>query len=448
MVKLFAATALLPQGWVRDVLITIEADRIISVQIGARDSEADERHPLIVPAVGNLHSHAFQRAMSGLAERRGPGDDSFWSWRSVMYKFALTMTPDDVEAVAAQLYMEMLEAGFARVGEFHYLHHDADGRPYAHLAEMAERIAAASLDAGIGLTLLPVYYAHGGFGPAAPSEGQRRFLNDRDRFGALFEASRRVMDAVPGGVLGIAPHSLRAATTEDIAALLPLAPQGPIHIHVAEQMREVEECVALFGTRPVERLLAELPVDGRWCLIHATHLTQEEVEAVSGAGAVVGLCPITEANLGDGIFSGAAFFARKGRFGVGSDSNVRVSLAGELAQYEYSQRLARQARNVIAAPGAATGLSLFAQALQGGGQALGVEAGIVKGASADLMTLDVGAVPHLSSDAQFDAWIFGQDVGVGEVWARGRKQVSGGRHLRRDAVQQRFKRTMVALLSA
>ncbi|MCW5721214.1 MAG: formimidoylglutamate deiminase [Devosia sp.] len=448
MVKLFAAAARLPGGWAENVLVGIERDCIATLEVGASGSDADERHDLLLPAVGNVHSHAFQRAMSGLAERRGPGDDSFWSWRQVMYQFALSMTPDDVEAVAAQLYVEMLEAGFARVGEFHYLHHDQDGRPYANIAEMAERIAAASVEAGIGLTLLPVFYAHGGFGTAAPTEGQRRFLNDRQRFGALVEASRRLAASVPGSVMGIAPHSLRAASLDEIRAILPLAEGGPVHIHIAEQVLEVEACLAAHAARPVELLLAELPVDQRWCLVHATHLSGQEVGNIARSGAVIGLCPITEANLGDGIFSGADFFAQKGRFGVGSDSNLRISLRGELAQYEYSQRLGRRSRNVIAAPGQSTGLSLFEEALAGGAAALGSAAGIAIGHSADLFSLDTTATGHLPRDAQLDAWIFGQDGAVGDVWARGRKQVVGGRHVRRTAVRQRFERTMVRLLSA
>lgn len=449
MTTLFASAALLPSGWAHDVAIRIDdGGRIAAVTAGASPDAANERHALIVPAVANLHSHAFQRAMSGLAERRGPGDDSFWSWRSVMYKFALSMTPDDVEAVAAQLYVEMLEAGFARVGEFHYLHHDKDGAPYANIAEMAERIAAASVEAGIGLTLLPVFYARGGFGPLPPSDGQRRFINSPDRFADLMAACRTLTARTPGAGIGIAPHSLRAATLTEIAEILPLAQQGPVHIHVAEQTQEVDDCLAATGRRPVQLLLDHAPVDARWCLIHATHLTEDEVLGIARAGAVVGLCPITEANLGDGIFPAPEFLAHHGRFGVGSDSNVQISLTGELRQFEYSQRLGRRARNVVAAPGASTGQTLFERAATGGAAALGVDTGVAPGKPADLVSLQTDAVGYLPLESRLDAWIFGGDVQVSEVWALGRKQVSGGKHRRRETIRRRFEQTMARLLDA
>lgn len=448
MTRLFASNALLPSGWARNVAIRFEHQGIIEVAAEADAEEGDERHAVIIPAVANLHSHAFQRAMSGRAERRGPRDDSFWSWRSVMYKLALSMTPDDVEAIAAQLYVEMLEAGFTRVGEFHYLHHDRDGAPYANIAEMAERIAAASADAGIGLTLLPVFYAHGGFGALPPSDGQRRFTNDVVRFAALMEASRRSIDGTPGAIVGIAPHSLRAATISEIAEILPLAQEGPIHIHVAEQTLEVNDCIAATGKRPVRLLLDSLPVDHRWCLIHATHLTTDEVFGIAQSGAVVGLCPITEANLGDGVFPGAEFLRHNGRFGVGSDSNVLISLSGELRQFEYSQRLDLKARNVIAGAGASTGQTLYEGATSGGASALGSGTGIAAGRPADLVALDVGAVDYLPIENCLDAWIFGPDVRVSDVWALGRKQVSGGRHVRKEPIRRRFRQTMARLMNA
>lgn len=448
MTTLFAAVALLPTGWARDVRIVVEGGNFVSVSSRVGAEGADERHNLIVPAVANLHSHAFQRAMSGLAERRGPGDDSFWSWRSVMYKFALSMTPDDVEAVASQLYVEMLEAGFARVGEFHYLHHNADGTPYANIGEMAERIAAASTEAGIGLTLLPVFYAHAGFGPTAPSDGQRRFVCNLDRFAEVMAAARKTVGSTQGARLGIAPHSLRAATLQEIDAILPLAENGPVHIHVAEQTLEVENCIAATGARPVELLLDRAPVDGRWCLIHATHLADTEILALASSGAIAGLCPITEANLGDGIFPGTPFLAAGGRLGVGSDSNVSISLSGELRQLEYSQRLARRARNVLAAAGGSTAESLWALCTKGGAAALGVETGIEPGKPADLLSLDTSAVSYLPLESLLDAFVFGHDVRVADVWSMGRKQVAGGRHVKREAIRRRFERTMARLLEA
>lgn len=448
MTVIFASAALSPTGWVRDVAIEIEGSSILSVRPGSEARAADERHQVVIPAVCNLHSHAFQRAMSGLAERRGPTNDSFWSWRSVMYKFALSMTPDQMAAVAAQLYVEMLEAGFSRVGEFHYLHHNHDGMPYANVAEMAERIAQASVEAGIGLTLLPVFYAHGGFGGLPPSDGQRRFLNDVDRYGRLMDACRPIIEGVPGGRLGIAPHSLRAASIRDIEMILPLAGAGPIHIHVAEQTLEVDECLAVHGVRPVQMLLDRLPINENWCLIHATHLDDGEIAGIARSGAVVGLCPITEANLGDGIFPGSALFEQGGQFGIGSDSNVRVSLSEELRQYEYSQRLGRRARNVIAEPGNSTGQTLHALATEGGARALGVTGGLAAGLPADIVSLDVAGAAFLPIEAQLDAWVFGQGGQIGDVWAQGQKQVVGGKHIRRETIRRRFEQTMRQLLSA
>jgi len=448
MASLFASQALLPDGWHSDVRIVFGDGGISEVEAGAVAEAGDEQHGVVLPAVPNVHSHAFQRAMAGLAETRGPGADSFWSWRSVMYKFALSMTPDDVEAVAAQLYVEMLEAGFARVGEFHYLHHDEDGRPYADIGEMAGRITAASSAAGIGLTLLPVFYAHSGFGAAAPSEGQRRFINSLDGFAALMERCGALVGDLPGANLGVAPHSLRAATMEQVRAVTAMAGNGPVHIHVAEQTLEVDECVAATGARPVEYLLRGAPVDGRWCLIHATHMTEAETIAMARSGAVAGLCPITEANLGDGIFPAPGFVEAGGRFGVGSDSNILISIPQELRQLEYSQRLGLRARNVVVEAGGSTGRALFDRAVTGGGAALGAPAGIAVGNGGDMISLQTEAVPYLSGDQLIDAWTFGAGVEIDCVWAMGRKRVAAGRHAEREAIRRRFVATMTRLLSA
>jgi formimidoylglutamate deiminase len=448
MQVIHAKKALLPEGWRSDVRLAIDDGLFVSVEEGVAAEAGDIRCPVIVPAMPNLHSHAFQRAMAGLAERRGPGADSFWSWRTLMYRFALSMTPEQVEAVAAQLYMEMLEAGFGRVGEFHYLHHDKDGGFYANIAEMAEKIAAAAVETGIGLTLLPVFYAHSGFGGAAPNEGQRRFIHSPEAFARQMEACRRLIGTVPGARLGIAPHSLRAVTPSELETILPLAEGGPVHIHVAEQLKEVEDCLAQTGQRPVEWLLSHAPVDHRWCLIHATHMTAAETSGVARSGAVAGLCPITEANLGDGIFDGAPFLGQGGRFGIGSDSNILISVSQELRQLEYSQRLALKARNVVADVEGSTGRRLFDEALAGGAGATGVPVGLAAGLSADLVALDVGAVPYLAGDQILDQWIFAGNVGVESVWVRGQKQVENGRHRLRDRISQRFMDTMQDLLSS
>ncbi|MGQ3281211.1 MAG: formimidoylglutamate deiminase, partial [Shinella sp.] len=432
-----ARQGLLTGGWANNIRIRIENGRIADIETGVAAAPGDERHDTIVSGMPNLHSHAFQRGMAGLAETRGPGNDSFWSWRNVMYRFALSMTPDDVEAVAAQLYVEMLEAGFTRVGEFHYLHHDKDGGHYGDVAEMAARIASAASETGIALTLLPVFYAHAGFGGTAPGEGQRRFINDRDSYAALLERCRALTDSLPEGITGVAPHSLRAVTPDELSAVVAMAGDKPIHIHIAEQVKEVEDSIAWSGRRPVEWLLDNQKVDGRWCFIHATHMTGAETRGMAEAGAIAGLCPITEANLGDGTFP-AEFFSAGGQFGVGSDSNVLIGLPDELRQLEYSERLAHRARNVLAAPGGSTGRALFDGAVAGGAAALGVEAGLAAGRVADFVSVKARHGLDLAGDMLLDGWIFANGAEVDCVWVNGRKQVEGGRHVAREAIGQRF----------
>jgi formiminoglutamate deiminase len=458
---LWLDAALLPSGWARRVRLQIAGGMIQVVQVGADPEPGDERHALGLPGLCNLHSHAFQRAMAGLTEARGPTGDSFWSWRALMYRFVDRLTPDDVEAIAALAYLEMLEAGFTRVGEFHYLHHDPEGRAYADPAEMAGRIAAAADQTGIGLTLLPVFYAHANFGGAPPSEGQRRFIHDVDGYARLIAASRRAVAGLPDAVVGVAPHSLRAVSGDELSAITPLAGDGPVHIHIAEQTREVDDCLAATGQRPVAWLLDNQPVDRRWCLVHATHMTPSEVQGAARSGAVAGLCPITEANLGDGVFAGRPYLAAGGRFGVGSDSNVLIDAAQELRLLEYSQRLTARARNVLAPDeGGSTGAALFTGALRGGAQALGIgtleigalgveASGLRVGASADLMSLDTDhpAFAGKRGDALLDAWIFAGRAGVIDcVWRRGRKCVERGRHHARGAIIGRYVRRMVGLL--
>lgn len=448
MTAIHTGAALLAHGWVQDVRIVINDGAVLSVETGVSPQSQDERHAVIVPAMPNLHSHAFQRAMAGLAEIRGPADDSFWSWRTVMYKFALSMTPDHVEAVAAKLYMEMLEAGFGRVGEFHYLHNHRDGSHYGNIAEMAERIGAAAARTGIGLTLLPVFYAHSGFGGRAPIDGQKRFIHSLDSYERLMQGAQNVVDRLPGAVLGIAPHSLRAVTGDELAAIEPLAKGGPIHIHVAEQVKEIEDSIAFSGARPVEWLLENAPVDGRWCLIHATHMTEAETRSMAKSGAVAGLCPITEANLGDGIFPAPDFIAQGGHYGVGSDSNILISVPEELRMLEYSQRLSLRARNVIADAGRSTGEKLFRQGLEGGGRALASRNAIEEGESADFVALDISAVPYLPASQIIDQWIFVSGVHVDTVWVRGKKLVQSGRHIHRREISDRFNKVMAELVDS
>ncbi|MBC8716907.1 formimidoylglutamate deiminase [Ochrobactrum sp. Marseille-Q0166] len=442
-----AEQALLQTGWAEDVRLGLAQGKIASVETGVEAQLGDERHKVIVAGMPNLHSHAFQYGMAGLAEQRGPSADSFWSWREIMYKFALTMTPEQAEAVALRLYVDMLEAGFTRVGEFHYLHHDRDGTPYSNISEMADRIVSAAQSAGIGLTLLPVLYAHSGFGGAEPNEGQRRFINDEAGFARLIEGCERALSGFDGAVLGVAPHSLRAVTPDELTFAAKLLPDAPVHIHIAEQVKEVEDCIAWFGQRPVEWLLDHQELSSRWCLIHATHMRDTETVRMAKTGAIAGLCPVTEANLGDGTFNATVFEANGGRFGVGSDSNVLIGIGDELRQYEYSQRLLHRARNVLAKNEGSTGRALFDGALTGGNIAMGCEGdGLKPGASADFVSLDVERLPHAKEDAVLDGWIFAGRARAYDVWVRGVKQVEGGHHRLRDAAERAFQRVIGELL--
>ncbi len=444
-----AEAALLPEGWRSNVRLTLSGGTFSAVDCDAEAGATDERHTVLLPGMPNLHSHAFQRGMAGLTEKRGQTTDSFWSWRDLMYRFALTMTPDQVEAVAAQLYMEMLEAGFSRVGEFHYLHHAPDGRPYDNPAEMATRIAEAANKTGIRLTLLPVYYAHSNFGGAPPTDSQRRFVSDIDGFSRVLEGCKQAVKPLPGCVVGIAPHSLRAVTPEQLSTVTLMAQGSPIHIHIAEQMAEVSACLEWSGTRPVEWLLDHAAVDHGWCLIHATHMTDLETQRMAGSGAVAGLCPVTEANLGDGTFPAPEFRTAGGAFGIGSDSNILIGIGAELRQLEYSQRLLHQARNVLFERGQSTGRALFEGALKGGRKALqGLETGLRIGGMADFFSLDKGDADYLVEDALLDGWIFAEAAKVDCVWVDGSKRVVSGRHVDRETISKRFKAAMHGILAA
>ena len=447
---LWFESALLPGGWARGVRVETRDGCIAHVETDVQPRAGDERHAIAIPGLANVHSHAFQRGMAGLAETRGPAHDDFWTWREVMYRFLDRLTPDDVEAIAALAYVEMLERGFTRVGEFHYLHHDASGAPYADIGEMASRVAHAAQETGIGLTLLPVFYAHGNFGGVPPNPGQRRFLSDVDSFGRLVDASRRAIARLPDANLGVAPHSLRAVAPDELAEIISLADGGPVHIHAAEQTKEVEDCVAWSGARPVEWLLDHAQVGRSWCLVHATHMTIRETNRLAASGAVAGLCPVTEANLGDGVFPAEDYLAAEGRFGIGTDSNVYISAPEELRSLEYAQRLTRRVRNLWPrAEGRSTGRALFDGALPGGAQALGQEiAGICTGAGADLVSLDANdpALAGRASDAILDSWIF-VGAAIDCVWRRGDKLVSAGRHRARDAVAAIYRRTIERLLA-
>jgi formiminoglutamate deiminase len=443
MTRLWFETALLPQGWANGVRVVIGADgRVASVDADMRPEPGDERHRAAMPGIPNLHSHAFQRAMAGLTERRGPTRDSFWTWRELMYRFAAKIDPTSLEAIASMAFVEMLEGGFTRTGEFHYVHHQPSGTAYDDPAAMAVSLASAAAATGIGLTLLPVFYAASGFGGQAPNAGQRRFVSSIDGFAALLDASEAAVRSLPDPVVGIAPHSLRAVPPDALTTLAGMRPHAPFHIHIAEQLREVDECVAWSGRRPVEWLYDTLAVDARWCLVHATHVSRQEVAAIVASSAVVGLCPVTEANLGDGIFPADAFVAHGGRFGIGSDSNVAIDAAGELRMLEYGQRLTLRERNVLAGSSMSSGRAMVDAALAGGARALGVPvAGLVVDASADIVSID-DAHPSIGGrggDAILDSWVFAAGQGAVDcVWRRGTRVVSGGRHVARGQVVQRY----------
>jgi len=421
------------------------------VQSGA--APTDETAAIGLPGLSNVHSHAFQRGMAGLAETAGPANDDFWTWREVMYRFLDRLDPDDVEAVAALAYAEMLEGGFTRVGEFHYLHHAPDGRAYADPAELATRIAAAAERTGIALTLLPVFYAHGNFGGTPASPGQRRFLSAPDGFAVLVDGARRAVAGLADANVGVAPHSLRAVTPDELSRVVALADGGPVHIHVAEQVKEVSDCLAWSGQRPVAWLLDHAPVDARWCLIHATHVEDAEADGVVRSGATAGLCPITEANLGDGVFPTARFMAGGGHWGIGTDSNVLIDAAQELRGLEYAQRLTARARNVLAAEGRpSVGGALYGAALAGGARALGsARAGFAVGAPLDAVSLDPDhlAVIGRRGDALLDGWIFGARASpIDAVWRAGRRVVAGGRHVAKDAIGERYRAVVRRLLAS
>jgi formimidoylglutamate deiminase len=449
--------ALLPDGWHDHVLVSVDAAGLIArAAPGTPDTAAILLDGPVLPGMPNLHSHAFQRAMAGLAERSGPGNDSFWTWRETMYRFAAKLTPEDVEAIAGQLYAEMLEAGFTAVAEFHYLHHQPGGMPYADPAELSRRILSAADTAGIGLTHLPVLYRYGGFGAKDPQERQRRFLHDADAYARLLQALAPQLQNRSDRRLGIAPHSLRAVTPEllhdGIAALDAIDSAAPIHIHIAEQTGEVEDCLSWSGKRPVQWLLDQGIVSKRWCLVHATHLDADETQRLAQSQAVAGLCPTTEANLGDGIFPAVDYMAAHGRIGIGSDSHISVSVAEDLRLLEYGQRLLHRSRTVLAGgPERSTGRRLYEAALKGGAQALGQPMGaIAPGHRADFVLLDAEA-PALagrSGDMALDAWIFSNQTrsAIRDVYVAGQRVVENGRHLRSENLAAQHAKALRRLL--
>ncbi|MGP1683348.1 MAG: formimidoylglutamate deiminase, partial [Giesbergeria sp.] len=439
---LFAEHALLPSGWARDVLLQWDASgQLLTVASGSTQGGAPRAPGPLLPGMPNLHSHAFQRAFAGLAEYRAESQDSFWSWRDLMYRFAAHITPESLETIATWLYVEMLEAGYSSVCEFHYLHHDQSGQPYADDAELAHALLRAAQTAGIGLTLLPVLYQTSGFGGQAPRSAQARFIRSTDNMLSLLQRLTPAVQA-QGAVLGLAPHSLRAvppdSLREAVAGITALNAQAPIHIHIAEQTQEVQDCIAWSGQRPVQWLLDHVPVDARWCLVHATHMKPFEYAAAARTGAVAGLCPSTEANLGDGLFDTQQWLAHRGAWGVGSDSHACVNAAEELMLLEYGQRLALRQRNVLACSAhAQVATAMTLQAVAGGAQAAGrAVAGLAVGQQADMLALDAQhvALAGLDVENMLAAHVFAsqRSSALHSLWVAGVPRVVAGHHALHD----------------
>ncbi|MCO6440597.1 MAG: formimidoylglutamate deiminase [Nitrococcus mobilis] len=453
MQPLYAEQALLPNGWARDVRLTLDRNGIIrQIDCNAIPHGARRLPGPAIPGMANVHSHAFQRLLAGLTEVADCPDDSFWTWREALYRLANRLTPEQLETVTRYAYLEMLRGGYTSVAEFHYLHHQPDGRAYANQSELGECILAAA-DIGIGLTLLPVLYTHAGFGGQAPAPAQRRFINDVASYLALYDALNRAIGGRSFAVLGPAFHSLRAVTEAQIRSVLEALPQAEtIHMHIAEQRREVEACRAWSGQRPVEWLLERFALDARWCLIHATHVNAAECTRLARQRAIVGLCPTTEANLGDGVFPAEAFLQAGGRFGIGSDSQVSISVAAELRWLEYGQRLRAERRNRLWSPARrSVGENLYVRAADGGGRAIGQPGGsIALGRRADLIVLD-GDHPLLAgcpTEHLLNRWLFaGGKQLIREVWVAGARLLSDGHHPSEREITAAFRRVARQLLN-
>ncbi|QGZ39786.1 formimidoylglutamate deiminase [Pseudoduganella flava] len=455
MNALFARHALLPDGWRRDVLLRWDdTGRFTGVTADSAPPQGIEQASYVLPGMINLHSHSFQRALSGLTEIAGEGPDSFWTWRDLMYRFALGITPEQMEAIAAQLFVECLRYGYTSICEFHYVHRAPDGALYADVAETARRVIAAAGSAGIGITMLPVLYSYAGFGAVPLSDQQRRFRTGPDDVLAIVQALEPLRG--PMVEVGVAPHSLRAASVDGVRAVVDALPkERPVHIHIAEQQAEVRQCLDQTGRRPVRFLFDNLAVDTRWCFVHATHMDESEINSIAASGAVAGLCPTTEANLGDGLFPLPPFLERGGRFGIGSDSHVSTSPVEELRWLEYGQRLATQRRNVAVAHTGDTGGRaerrvgdfLWRAALEGGGAAAGRQVGALRpGYNADLLVLD-DAHPNVAPPPELlNGFIFsGNDNLVKDVLAGGRWVVRGREHVAQRAIAARFLQTLAEL---
>ncbi len=437
MNQLYAEHILLADGWAKNKTLTISNGIITAIEDG-KNEQADIASGAVIPGMVNCHSHAFQRAFAGFSEQGSEGQDSFWTWRKIMYKFLGQLSSDDAQVIAQQLYIEMLKMGYTRVAEFHYLHHDVDGSNYQELATMAKAIFNASANAGIGLTLLPVLYQFSGFGAKLPNNGQKRFINNSEQFNQLVSDCFALSESYSNTNVGIAPHSLRAvdkkALQTAVAHVRSLDNNAPIHIHISEQQQEVNDCITHFGKRPVQWLLDNIELDQHWCLIHATHIDEQERKGIIASKAIAGICPTTEANLGDGIFPTTEFLAEQGTFAIGSDSHISVNPIEELRWLEYAQRLIKQQRAILAtSKQASVGHHLWQQAALGGAQSTNSNTGsLAVGKQADLLVLDSKQTRLFAHSDQhlLDSVIFAsqqnliEDVMVNGKWVVRNKQHS------------------------
>jgi formimidoylglutamate deiminase len=455
--KLYAENILLNDGWASKQTITIEQGVITAIDSGMIEG-AEVARGAVIPGMVNCHSHAFQRAFAGFSEQGSEGQDSFWTWRKIMYQFLAQLTEVDAKNIAKQLYIEMLKMGYTRVAEFHYLHHDIDGSIYsensAELATMAKAIFEASKESGIGLTLLPVLYQHSGFGEQLPSDGQKRFINSTEQFNQLVSDCFDLTEQFPNTNVGIAPHSLRAVDKTSllsaVAHVRSLDKQAPIHIHISEQQKEVDDCLSHYGKRPVQWLLDNVELDKHWCLIHATHLDEQERKGMIAKQAIAGICPTTEANLGDGIFPTTEFLAEKGTIAIGSDSHISVNPIEELRWLEYAQRLIKQQRAILATEEqASVGQNLWQQAANGGAQSTNSNTGnLAIGKQADLLVLDSNKTKLFANANQhlLDSMIFAsQQNPISDVMVNGHWQIKDQQHSDQEQASENFAQLLLKL---
>lgn len=451
--KLFVKKILLADGWANDKTLTIEQGIITDITSGYA-AGAERAKGVVIPGMVNCHSHAFQRAFAGFSEQGSEGNDSFWTWRNIMYKFLGQLNAKDVQVIASQLYIEMLKMGYTRVAEFHYLHHEIDGKNHENLAAMAKAIFDAAKESGIGLTLLPVLYRFSGFGPEVATDGQKRFINSVEQFNDLVSECFNLAKIQDNCNVGIAPHSLRAVDKSSLLAAVEhvrmLDAQAPIHIHIAEQQKEVEDCLTHYGQRPVQWLLNNAELDKNWCLIHATHIDEQERQGIIASKAIAGICPTTEANLGDGIFPTDEFLLENGTFAIGSDSHISVNPIEELRWLEYAQRLSKQKRALLANnEQKSVGLNLWQKAAAGGAQSTNSNTGALAiNKQADLLVLDDSLLRLFAHDDKhlLDSIIFAsQRNPILDVMVNGQWVIRETEHVLGQESAERFAKVLAKL---